>query len=36
MVKRGEYGIFQTVSIRPGVNLAHLEELLVVQRGGYE
>lgn len=36
MVKRGEYGIFQTVSIRPAVNLTHLEEVLVVQRGGYE
>lgn len=36
MVKRGEYGIFQTVSIRPSVNLSHLEEVLVVQRGGYE
>ncbi|MGB9080101.1 MAG: rod shape-determining protein MreC [Desulfuromonadaceae bacterium] len=36
MVKRGEYGIFQTVSIRPAVNLSHLEEVLVVQRGGYE
>jgi rod shape-determining protein MreC len=36
MVKRGEYGIFQTVSIRPSVNLPHLEEVLVVQRGGYE
>jgi rod shape-determining protein MreC len=36
MVKRGEYGIFQTVTIRPAVNLAHLEEVLVVQRGGYE
>lgn len=36
MVKRGEYGIFQTVSIRPTANLAHLEEVLVVQRGGYE
>lgn len=35
MVKRGEYGIFQTVSIRPSVNLAHLEEVLVVERGGY-
>jgi len=30
MVKRGEYGIFQTVTIRPSVNIAHLEELLVV------
>lgn len=36
MVKRGEYGIFQTVSIRPAVNLAHLEEVLIVLRGGYE
>lgn len=36
MVKRGEYGIFQTVSIRPSVNIAHLEEVLVVLRGGYE
>ncbi|OGU13144.1 MAG: rod shape-determining protein MreC [Geobacteraceae bacterium GWC2_53_11] len=36
MVKRGEYGIFQTVSIRPAVNLPHLEEVLVVQKGGYE
>lgn len=36
MVKRGEYGIFQTVSIRPAVNIPHLEEVLVVQRGGYE
>ena len=36
MVKRGEYGIFQTVSIRPAVNLPHLEEVLVVQWGGYE
>ena len=32
MVKRGEYGIFQTVTIRPVVNIAHLEEVLVVQR----
>lgn len=36
MVKRGEYGIFQTVTIRPAVALPHLEEVLVVQRGGYE
>jgi rod shape-determining protein MreC len=36
MVKRGEYGIFQSVTIRPAVNLTHLEEVLVVQRGGYE
>lgn len=36
MVKRGQYGIFQTVTIRPSVNLAHLEEVLVVLRGGHE
>ncbi len=36
MVKRGEYGIFQTISIRPSVNIPHLEEVLVVLRGGYE
>ena len=36
MVKKGEYGVFQTVTIRPAANLAHLEEVLVVQRGGYE
>ncbi len=36
MVKRGEYGIFQTVIIRPVVNMEHLEEVLVVLRGGYE
>lgn len=36
MVKRGEYGIFQTVTIRPAVNSAHQEEVLVVLRGGYE
>ncbi|BCS54484.1 rod shape-determining protein MreC [Geobacter sp. SVR] len=36
MVKRGEYGIFQTVTIRPAVNTAHLEEVLVILRGGYE
>jgi rod shape-determining protein MreC len=32
MVKKGEYGIFQTVTIRPTVNTAHLEEVLVVLR----
>lgn len=36
IVKRGQYGIFQTVTIRPIVNIAHLEEVLVVLRGGYE
>lgn len=32
MVKRGEYGIFQTITIRPLVSIAHLEEALVVLR----
>lgn len=32
MVKRGEYGIFQTVTIRPTANISHLEEALVVLR----
>lgn len=34
MVKRGEYGIFQTVTIRPAVNSEHLEEVLVALQGG--
>lgn len=34
MVKRGEYGIFQTVNIRPTVKLSHLEEMLVVTGSG--
>jgi rod shape-determining protein MreC len=34
MVKRGEYGIFQTVTILPSVNIAHLEDVLVVLRNG--
>lgn len=36
MVKRGEYGIFQTVTIRPFVNISHLEEALVVLRGPHD
>ena len=36
MVKRGEYGIFQTVSVRPSVNIARLEEVLVVMRSPRE
>lgn len=32
MVKRGEYGIFQTVTVRPAVNTSRLEELLIVMR----
>lgn len=30
MVKKGEYGIFQTVDVRPAVNLSRLEEVLVL------
>ncbi len=30
MVKKGEYGIFQTIEVRPAVNLARLEEVLVL------
>lgn len=31
MVKKGEYGIFQQIEIRPAVNLTRLEEVLVLQ-----
>lgn len=30
MVKKGEYGIFQTIDLRPAVNMAKLEEVLVL------
>jgi rod shape-determining protein MreC len=30
MVKRGEYGVFQNITIRPAVDILHLEEVLVV------
>jgi rod shape-determining protein MreC len=30
MVKKGEYGIFQTVEVRPSVMISRLEEVLVV------
>ncbi|MCM2357336.1 MAG: rod shape-determining protein MreC [Geobacteraceae bacterium] len=30
MVKKGEYGIFQTVEVRPKVNITRLEEVLVI------
>lgn len=36
MVKKGEYGVFQTVTIRPAVNIARLEEVLVVLRTSLE
>jgi rod shape-determining protein MreC len=36
MVKKGEYGIFQTVEVRPTVNLARLEEVLVILQQPHE
>ncbi len=30
MVKKGEYGIFQTIEVRPAVNISRLEEVLVL------
>jgi rod shape-determining protein MreC len=33
MLKKGEYGIFQTVEVRPAVNLERLEEVLVLLQG---
>jgi rod shape-determining protein MreC len=30
MVKKGEYGIFQTIDVRPAVNIMRLEEVLVL------
>lgn len=30
MVKKGEYGMFQTIEVRPAVNTFHLEEVLVL------
>ncbi|MBJ6723529.1 rod shape-determining protein MreC [Geomesophilobacter sediminis] len=34
MVKKGEYGVFQTIEVRPSVNIARLEEMLVLLRPG--
>ncbi|HKZ17775.1 MAG TPA: rod shape-determining protein MreC [Geobacteraceae bacterium] len=36
MVKKGEYGIFQAVDIRPYVNIYRLEEVLVILQKGNE
>jgi rod shape-determining protein MreC len=30
MVKKGEYGIFQTINLRPAVNLTRLEEVIIL------
>lgn len=32
MVKKGEYGVFQTIEVRPLVNIGQLEEMLVLVR----
>lgn len=36
MVKKGEYGVFQTIEVRPTVNLGKLEEMLVLVRQAHE
>jgi rod shape-determining protein MreC len=36
MVKKGEYGVFQTIEVRPTVNLGKLEEMLVLIRQAHE
>lgn len=34
MVKKGEFGMFQTIDVKPAVNVSHLEEVLVLLRSG--
>lgn len=36
MVKKGEYGVFQTIEVKPTVNIGKLEEMLVLVRRGDE
>lgn len=36
MVKKGEYGIFQTVEVRPKVNISRLEEVLVILQENHD
>lgn len=36
MVRKGQYGIFQTINIRPGINLARIEDVLILLRRPYE
>ncbi|HEY6872492.1 MAG TPA: rod shape-determining protein MreC [Geobacteraceae bacterium] len=36
MVKKGEYGIFQTVEVRPMVNISRLEEVLVILQENHD
>jgi rod shape-determining protein MreC len=33
MVRKGEYGMFQTIDVKPAVNTYHLEEVLVLKQG---
>lgn len=34
MVKKGEFGMFQTIDVKPAVNVSHLEEVLVLLKAG--
>jgi rod shape-determining protein MreC len=34
MVRKAEYGMFQTIDVKPAVNTLHLDEVLVVVRKG--
>lgn len=34
MVKKGEFGMFQTIDVKPAVNFSHLEEVLVLLKDG--
>ena len=36
MVKKGEYGVFQTIEVRPTVTIGNLEEMLVLLRQVHE
>ena len=36
MVKKGEYGVFQTIEVRPAVNIPNLEEMLVLFRQNHD
>lgn len=36
MVKKGQYGVFQTIEVRPAVNIGKLEEMLVLVRQSVE
>jgi rod shape-determining protein MreC len=36
MVKKGQYGVFQTIEVRPSVNIGKLEEMLVLVQKAHE